>query len=112
MIFRDGLYHADPHPGNLLVRPDPQMPGGFELVFLDFGAVARLTSASQTGLAEMIAGVLARDAPRVTAALATMGFVADGGLRPGRRRRDGARRGRPRARAPGGSTRPRSGWAT
>ena len=79
MIFRDGLYHADPHPGNLLVRPDAAMPDGFELVFLDFGAVARLTPAMQTGLAEMIAGVLARDPARVTAALATMGFVADAG---------------------------------
>ncbi len=79
MIFRDGLYHADPHPGNLLVRPDAEMPGGFELIFLDFGAVARLSPASQTGLAEMIAGVLARDPARVTAALTTMGFVADAG---------------------------------
>ena len=78
MIFRDGLYHADPHPGNLLVRPDPAAPHGFELVFLDFGAVARLTPEMQRGLAEMIAGVLARDARRVTAALGTMGFVADG----------------------------------
>ena len=77
MIFRDGVYHADPHPGNLLVRPDPAQPDGFELVFLDFGAVARLSAASQAGLAEMIAGVLARDAPRVTAALAAMGFVAE-----------------------------------
>ncbi|WP_420455716.1 ABC1 kinase family protein [Rubrivirga sp.] len=79
MIFRDGLYHADPHPGNLLVRPDPAMPGGFELVFLDFGAVARLSPAMRTGLAEMIAGVLARNPARVTAALDVMGFTADAG---------------------------------
>ncbi len=79
MIFRDGLYHADPHPGNLLVRPDVDAPGGFELVFLDFGAVARLTPGMQTGLAEMIAGVLARDPARVTAALDTMGFTAEAG---------------------------------
>ncbi len=79
MIFRDGLYHADPHPGNLLVRPDPAAPGGFELVFLDFGAVARLSPAMRTGLAEMIAGVLARNPARVTAALDVMGFTADGG---------------------------------
>ena len=124
MIFRDGLYHADPHPGNLLVRvlPDAAPPPGasgdgvgplppappavgdgeatppaenaetgggagrplaaptsrFELVFLDFGAVARLTPGMRTGLAEMIAGVLARDAARVTAALDLMGFVAEG----------------------------------
>ena len=79
MIFRDGLYHADPHPGNLLVRPDPAAPGGFELVFLDFGAVARLLPEMRTGLAEMIAGVLARNPARVTAALDTMGFTADAG---------------------------------
>ncbi|MEM0962407.1 MAG: AarF/ABC1/UbiB kinase family protein, partial [Bacteroidota bacterium] len=79
MIFRDGLYHADPHPGNLLVRPDPRQPGGFELVFLDFGAVARLTPQMRRGLAEMIAGVMARDASRVTSALDVMGFTADGG---------------------------------
>ncbi len=90
MIFRDGVYHADPHPGNLLVRPDPAMPGGFELVFLDFGAVARLSAESQTGLAEMIAGVLARDAPRVTAALTTMGFVAEAGAGAGTAQADAA----------------------
>jgi len=81
MIFRDGLYHADPHPGNLLVRPDAAQPDGFELVFLDFGAVARLTPEMRRGLAEMVAGVLARDAARVTAALDVMGFTADGGSR-------------------------------
>ncbi len=32
-IFRDGFFHADPHPGNLLVAPDGQ------LIFLDFGMV-------------------------------------------------------------------------
>ena len=32
-IFRDGFFHADPHPGNLLVSPKG------ELVFLDFGMV-------------------------------------------------------------------------
>ena len=79
MIFRDGLYHADPHAGNLLVVPDAEAPGGFRLVFLDFGAVARLTPGMRAGLAEMIAGVLARDAARVTGALDTMGFTADAG---------------------------------
>ncbi|MEM1116032.1 MAG: AarF/UbiB family protein [Bacteroidota bacterium] len=79
MIFRDGLYHADPHPGNLLVVPDPEAPGGFELVFLDFGAVARLTPEMRRGLAEMIAATLGRDAAGVTAALATMGFIPEAG---------------------------------
>ncbi|HEX8385822.1 MAG TPA: AarF/ABC1/UbiB kinase family protein [Rubricoccaceae bacterium] len=77
MIFRDGLYHADPHPGNLLVRPRADDPGG-TLVFLDFGAVARLTPDMRRGLAEMIAAVLARDPSRVTSALLTMGFEPTG----------------------------------
>ena len=75
MIFQEGAYHADPHPGNLLVRPDPDQPDGFALVFLDFGAVSRLTPAMREGLAEMLAGTLARDAARVMAALGLMGFV-------------------------------------
>ena len=70
MIFRDGIYHADPHPGNLLVRPDGT------LVLLDFGAVGRLTEPMRRGLAEFMLGVLLRDARRVTASLGIMGFVA------------------------------------
>ena len=70
MVFRDGTYHADPHPGNLLVRPDGS------LVFLDFGAVGRLTEPMRRGLAEFMLGVLLRDARRVTESLGVMGFVA------------------------------------
>ena len=36
MIFVDGVYHADPHPGNVLVQADGA------IVLLDFGAVAEL----------------------------------------------------------------------
>src|SRR5262249_20743217 len=44
MLFVDRFFHADPHPGNFLVEPlghdggDPQTPGRFRLVVLDFGA--------------------------------------------------------------------------
>ncbi|MEM6325556.1 MAG: AarF/UbiB family protein [Bacteroidota bacterium] len=75
MIFSEGAYHADPHPGNLLVRPDPTAPDGFALVFLDFGAVARLTPGMRRGLAEMVAGTIAQDTARVTEAMSDMGFV-------------------------------------
>ena len=72
MIFRDGHYHADPHPGNLVVTPDGT------LTFLDFGATADLTPGMQRGLAEFLMGVLGRDAGRVTDSLTTMGFVPQG----------------------------------
>ena len=37
MIFEDGFYHADPHPGNILLRPDGKMG------LIDFGQCKRLT---------------------------------------------------------------------
>ena len=36
MIFVDGVYHADPHPGNMFVAPDGA------IVFVDFGAVGEM----------------------------------------------------------------------
>ena len=80
MIFRDGVYHADPHPGNLLVRPDGSV------VFLDFGAVARLSTAMREGIPAFLEGVLRRDTSKVLQALKQMGFVRQ------RRHDDGAER--------------------
>lgn len=40
MVHLDGWFHADPHPGNLLIRPAPrlsQSPYNFEIVLLDHG---------------------------------------------------------------------------
>ncbi len=36
MIYRDGFFHADLHPGNLLVLPGPKVG------FIDLGMVGRL----------------------------------------------------------------------
>ncbi len=38
MILLDGVFHADPHPGNILVTPDGR------LALLDFGSVGRLSA--------------------------------------------------------------------
>lgn len=75
-IFSDGLYHADPHPGNLLVRTGEG--GDLELVFLDFGAVAEIPAQMRQGIVELIQGALTRDTPRIVRAMRQMGFVARG----------------------------------
>ncbi|MEZ4699869.1 MAG: AarF/UbiB family protein [Rhodothermales bacterium] len=72
MIFTDGIYHADPHPGNILVRPDGSV------VFLDFGAVATLSPEMKAGIPEFLSGALSRDPERITRALRQMGFIAHG----------------------------------
>jgi predicted unusual protein kinase regulating ubiquinone biosynthesis (AarF/ABC1/UbiB family) len=75
-IFTDGVYHADPHPGNLLVR---RAAGGeLEVVFLDFGAVAEVSPQMRQGIVEMIQGALARDTPRIVRSMKQMGFIAKG----------------------------------
>jgi len=55
MIFRDGLYHADPHPGNFL------LPDGRHFAILDFGDVGRVTSQRKRQLEDMVIAVGARD---------------------------------------------------
>ncbi len=70
MVFVDGVYHADPHPGNVLVGP------GGELVLLDFGAVAELSSEMKEGIPEFLEGVIRRDTDRLIRSLKKMGFIA------------------------------------
>ena len=70
MIFIDGVYHADPHPGNILVRRDGA------IVFLDFGAVGELSPQMKDGIPMFLEGVIRRDNGKITSALRRMGFVA------------------------------------
>lgn len=69
MIFVDGVYHADPHPGNLLVRDD----GG--ITFLDFGAVGRLSAGMKGGIPQLLEAVMKQDREGILASLKRMGFV-------------------------------------
>jgi ubiquinone biosynthesis protein len=55
MIFRDGLYHADPHPGNFLLPDDTHM------AILDFGDVGRLSSVRQRQLETMVIAIGTHD---------------------------------------------------
>ncbi|NUO54610.1 MAG: AarF/ABC1/UbiB kinase family protein [Polyangiaceae bacterium] len=72
MIFVDGVYHADPHPGNVLVGQNG------ELVLLDFGAVAELSRDMKEGIPELVEGVIRRDTDRLIRALKKMGFISRG----------------------------------
>ncbi|WP_296823620.1 AarF/UbiB family protein [Sulfurovum sp.] len=44
----NGYFHADPHPGNLLIRKDGQ------LVLLDFGMVKRISNPARIAIIEMV----------------------------------------------------------
>ncbi len=57
--FEDGFFHADPHPGNLVV-----IEGG-RVGLYDFGQVARLTSTERSTLVLLGLGILLKDADTV-----------------------------------------------
>jgi ubiquinone biosynthesis protein len=75
MLFQHRVFHADPHPGNFLVRPGPQ------LVILDYGAVEEVTERLQQGMKRVVMGVMTRNDDEILAGLERMGFVAEGGDR-------------------------------
>ena len=75
-IFVDGVYHADPHPGNLLLRPPASGETGPTVVFLDFGATARVSQAMRKGIVTFLQGAMTRDVGRIVTSLKEMGFLA------------------------------------
>ena len=75
MLFQHRVFHADPHPGNFLVRSGPK------LVILDYGAVEEVTERLQQGMKRVLMGVMVRNDDEILAGLERMGFVAEGGDR-------------------------------
>ncbi|WP_081599334.1 ABC1 kinase family protein [Prochlorothrix hollandica] len=79
-ILDDGLFHADPHPGNLAVSPDGA------LIFYDFGMMGRLRSDVRSKVLDTFFGVAQKDANRVIDALIDLeALVPTGDLSPVRR---------------------------
>jgi len=60
MIFRDGFYHADPHPGNLVVMADGRIG------MLDCGMVGRIDDLMRETIEELILSIADRDAVALT----------------------------------------------
>lgn len=82
-VFEDGFFHADPHPGNLFVRPltSPDGQSGqvdWELTFVDFGMVGRVTPSLKQGLRELLIGVGTKDASRVVQAYQKLDILLPG----------------------------------
>lgn len=79
-IFEDGFFHADPHPGNLFIRPLETDEEGknrpdWELTFVDFGMTGRVPANLRDGLREMLIGIGTHDARRVVHAYKMMDLL-------------------------------------
>ena len=60
MLFEDGFFHADPHPGNLFVLP------GSRIALIDYGMVGRLSEARREQVMVLLAALIGKDAERAT----------------------------------------------
>lgn len=79
-LLKDGFFHADPHPGNIAVKPDGT------LIFYDFGMMGRIRPGIKEKLVAMLAAVVAKNADLVVASLVELGvLVPTADLAPVRR---------------------------
>ena len=71
-VFRDGFFHADMHPGNILVAPDGQY------IALDFGIMGSLTDIDKHYLARNFIAFFQRDYRRVAEVHVESGWAPPG----------------------------------
>jgi len=71
-LLEDGFFHADPHPGNLLV-----MDSG-HLAFFDFGMVGRITPKLQTQMIDAFFHVVGRDVHGLGQDIINLNFLKPG----------------------------------
>ena len=63
MVLEDGLFHADPHPGNIFY-----MPGG-RIGVIDFGMVGRVSDQRRFQIVQLLHGLVAREPDAVAEVL-------------------------------------------
>jgi ubiquinone biosynthesis protein len=78
MVFEDGFFHADPHPGNLFIEPDPRLEGG-RIGLIDFGMVGTVDRQLRDDLGALLIALSRKDAH---AAARALGALSTGRARP------------------------------
>jgi len=64
-----GIFHADPHAGNILLQPD----GTF--VLLDYGMIGEISKRDSTHFQDLLEGILLKNFRKAAEALAQLGFL-------------------------------------
>lgn len=69
MVLQDGLFHADPHPGNIFVLPDGR------LGLVDFGIMGRVTEENMEYFASIFLALASHDYDNLVRVYLDMGFL-------------------------------------
>jgi ubiquinone biosynthesis protein len=67
MIFDDGFYHADPHPGNVMLLP------GNVIGLLDFGMVGRIDEPLREDVEEIMLAIVQQDSAHLATVISRLG---------------------------------------
>ncbi|WP_428897695.1 ubiquinone biosynthesis protein [Parelusimicrobium proximum] len=70
-IFIDGYFHADPHPGNIMIMPENK------ICFIDFGMMGTLMESQKDDLGTLILALMYRNSALVTSTMLTIVNRAD-----------------------------------
>lgn len=73
-FFEAGFFHADPHPGNIFVKPGTS---GTEPIiqFVDFGMVGQLNKPMKKSMKDLFLSFVMRDSHALVLALTRLGFI-------------------------------------
>lgn len=87
-LFKHGVFHADPHPGNLFIRPvgpelteEERTAGKYrkhQIIFIDFGMIGRLPTDLRQNMGQVLVALVQQDGRRAVNAYNQMGFFLPG----------------------------------
>ncbi|WP_034552185.1 ABC1 kinase family protein [Carnobacterium funditum] len=69
-VFKDGYFHGDPHPGNILIRDK-------KIVFIDFGIMGELAVGNKKSLIKLLKAIVFNDVDMVMNILLKMGVTKE-----------------------------------
>ena len=78
-VFVDGLFHADPHPGNLFVVDEPGAAERPRILFVDFGLSRRLDPELRDEIRRALYALMQRDSEAFLGGMERMGMIAADG---------------------------------
>lgn len=68
-ILRDGFFHADPHPGNIMILSQN------DIVFLDLGMIGRLSEQRRNQFIKILAGIAFNNSKLIVQAMVDLGVM-------------------------------------